>query len=260
MLPLTFQTIHSPYLKRWQSQIDQQIYFRDKVDTARNLWPQKSRTLAIQKIRQELKSVSGVMERCHYCGGAEAHQIEHFRPKAIYPEHTFNWDNMLLACDKCNTSKGERFAICQGSRVLEVVAPSDSNICWQAFPTQPGLLNPRTEDPLMFLHLDLETGVIQPSKPLGSLDYERAKYTIEALKLTNRMALNEARKQALRDYGRLIKEYLCAKQSHISQGIHYQSELQQMTYPVVWAEMKRQHTFHPQLQAIFSQAPEILTW
>lgn len=32
-------------------------------------------------------------------------EVEHFRPKSIYPKHTFDWSNLLPACRKCNGTK-----------------------------------------------------------------------------------------------------------------------------------------------------------
>lgn len=55
--------------------------------------------------------------KCAYC---ESHiavvtygEIEHFRPKSKYPELTFAWNNLLLACDRCNDAghKGNRFPL-----------------------------------------------------------------------------------------------------------------------------------------------------
>ncbi len=39
--------------------------------------------------------------------------IEHFRPKSIYPELTFEWNNLLLSCDICNDigHKGNQFSL-----------------------------------------------------------------------------------------------------------------------------------------------------
>lgn len=34
-------------------------------------------------------------------------EVEHFNPKSIYPEETFQWDNLLPACRKCNGSKDD---------------------------------------------------------------------------------------------------------------------------------------------------------
>lgn len=32
-------------------------------------------------------------------------EIEHYLPKAIYPEETFSWDNLLPSCKRCNLKK-----------------------------------------------------------------------------------------------------------------------------------------------------------
>lgn len=35
--------------------------------------------------------------------------IEHLKPKTIFPKYTFDWDNLHLACGKCNTYKGNKY-------------------------------------------------------------------------------------------------------------------------------------------------------
>jgi uncharacterized protein (TIGR02646 family) len=39
--------------------------------------------------------------------------IEHFKPKGLYPDLTFDWNNLLLSCDICNDAghKGTKFPI-----------------------------------------------------------------------------------------------------------------------------------------------------
>lgn len=32
-------------------------------------------------------------------------EVEHFKPKSIYPEKTFDWENLLPSCRKCNNNK-----------------------------------------------------------------------------------------------------------------------------------------------------------
>ena len=44
-----------------------------------------------------------------YIGAVSYPHIEHFRPKAIYPEKTFDWNNLGLGCQVCNTSKNDSF-------------------------------------------------------------------------------------------------------------------------------------------------------
>ncbi len=52
--------------------------------------------------------------KCGYCESyikhiSDAH-IEHYKPKSRFPELTFDWDNLLLACSKCNsTFKSDKF-------------------------------------------------------------------------------------------------------------------------------------------------------
>ena len=35
--------------------------------------------------------------------------IEHLKPKSKYPELAFQWENLHLACQRCNVEKGDRF-------------------------------------------------------------------------------------------------------------------------------------------------------
>jgi uncharacterized protein (TIGR02646 family) len=53
--------------------------------------------------------------KCAYCESKITHvvygHIEHYRPKSRFPDLTFEWMNLLLACGICNGSeyKGDRF-------------------------------------------------------------------------------------------------------------------------------------------------------
>ena len=53
--------------------------------------------------------------KCGYCESRIEHMsdphIEHYRPKSRFPELTFDWNNLLLACGKCNSIqyKGDKF-------------------------------------------------------------------------------------------------------------------------------------------------------
>ena len=50
---------------------------------------------------------------CCYCegriGAVAFEEIEHRRPKSLYPEYTFEWDNLHLACPRCNRAKGKKW-------------------------------------------------------------------------------------------------------------------------------------------------------
>lgn len=60
---------------------------------------------------------------CCYCEGptgtVEFGHIEHRKPKKKYPEYTYDWDNLHLACTHCNTVKGEKYS--EAAPILDAV-------------------------------------------------------------------------------------------------------------------------------------------
>ncbi|MFQ5637006.1 MAG: retron system putative HNH endonuclease, partial [bacterium] len=66
---------------------------------------------------QQIKETLKIMfhGKCAYCESKITHidygQIDHFKPKSKYPELTFEWTNLLLACGICNgpVYKGNSF-------------------------------------------------------------------------------------------------------------------------------------------------------
>jgi uncharacterized protein (TIGR02646 family) len=50
-------------------------------------------------------------DKCAYCecnpteGGYI--EVDHFKPKSLYPENIFDWDNLLPACARCNKAKSD---------------------------------------------------------------------------------------------------------------------------------------------------------
>jgi len=56
------------------------------------------------------KSTAG---KCMYCESKIEHNsyahVEHIKPKAIFPELEFVWDNLGFCCPVCNTNKGEKY-------------------------------------------------------------------------------------------------------------------------------------------------------
>ena len=89
----------------WLAELDAATTPKAKK-TARNRYRQPS-------VRDALKQLFN--RKCAYCESRFAHtsygHIEHFRPKATFPELTFNWNNLLWACGMCNSAeyKGDRF-------------------------------------------------------------------------------------------------------------------------------------------------------
>lgn len=63
------------------------------------------------------KDIKEALERDYHkkCGYCEAKintvthgHIEHFLPKAVFLDKTHSWENLLLACPKCNVSKSDK--------------------------------------------------------------------------------------------------------------------------------------------------------
>lgn len=108
--------------------------------------------------------------KCAYCESKLEHvtygDVEHISPKATELEAIFQWDNLTLACDVCNTNKGNKF------------------------PNKEGLVDPYNHDPQLRFHI---VGPLIFAVP-GDND---ARYTEITLDL-NRTALLERRKEKIK--------------------------------------------------------------
>lgn len=72
---------------------------------------QKTRPWATDAIKQALTSETA--GKCAYCEAkmlaASYGDIEHIRPKKIFPELVVEWTNLTLACSRCNQAKGAKW-------------------------------------------------------------------------------------------------------------------------------------------------------
>lgn len=111
--------------------------------------------------------------KCAYCETDKYDRhIEHYRPKrGGYYWLAFSWDNLIVACSKCNENKGNKFPLEEGhTRVLFENTPENiANInCLSAqydAIEHPLLLNPEAQDQstldaLHHISFDRETGEI----------------------------------------------------------------------------------------------------
>lgn len=55
---------------------------------------------------------------CGYCekpckrgqpGKPDSGEVDHFRPRSLYPQLTFEWENLVYACHRCNWKKADQF-------------------------------------------------------------------------------------------------------------------------------------------------------
>jgi 5-methylcytosine-specific restriction endonuclease McrA len=83
----------------------------DPRTEARRLWNLQANQ-AFREIREALGKMASGLERCMYCEDSEGTAIEHFWPKATYPERAFDWLNYLIACSQCNSNfKRDQFPL-----------------------------------------------------------------------------------------------------------------------------------------------------
>jgi len=130
-----------------------------------------------------LRRLSGPGERCMFCSGSESSDVEHYRPKAIFPELALGWENLLWSCGICNGAKSNQF-------------PTGADQV---------LINPLGENVWDFFFID-EFGQLTARWSIQHNDqHPRAISTMQIIKL-DRQALQEARQQRLLDLQERVKD------------------------------------------------------
>lgn len=103
-------------------------------------WKSARQTQKLTLVKVQLLQMAGGRQRCMYCSDSAGTDIEHFWPKAVYPERMFRWLNMLLCCTGCGRDcKGSEFPLMNGTPVL---------------------LDPTVDDPWEFLDFSPATGIL----------------------------------------------------------------------------------------------------
>jgi hypothetical protein len=254
-------------LQDWQRQIDLIADYAERVTTAKKQFENRNqkRNATFRAVRVALTEMCSGAQRCVYCEDSAADEVEHIKPKDLYPEEVFVWENYLYACGPCNGSKNSRFAVFSSAEghLIEVARGKNDPIT----PPESGhpvFLNPRKENPLEFMTLDLrDTFWFLPLGEKGSEAFDRADYTIKILGLNEeRPYLPSVRREAYEDYRARLLAYIQSKQEGASEEQLQSliSALRRKGHPTVWAEMKRQHLLIPELRDLFAQAPEALGW
>ena len=161
--------------------------------------------------------------KCAYCetdaGAGAVLRIEHYRPrKGIKGEYhsgyywlTYEWSNLLPACEKCNSSKSNRFPLEPTGKRAAVPVLIEGKLSRADCLADSGVL--RAEKPLM-LHPEID----EPERdmiflPDGTVrgradrDWDRGKRTIEVCRL-DRVELVLARKKVVDRFLARIRELL----------------------------------------------------
>ena len=112
------------------------------------------------------------------------------------------------------------------------------------------------------LFLDLiDTFMFLPALGLSTLEYDRARYTIDLLQL-NREVLLEARREAYGAYRARLAEYreLRDQGTEAEMLRTHAAAIRASAHPTVWHEMRRWHEGLSDLNSLFTDVPEALEW
>lgn len=111
--------------------------------------------------------------KCAFCESKITHvdygQIEHFKPKSLYPDLCFEWNNFLLSCSICNGkgNKGDKFPLAHEGGPF---------------------INPTEENPDDFFRFEYDTVL---KKFVVFPKNDRAKKMLEIIKLNREELANE---------------------------------------------------------------------
>jgi len=258
-----------------QAGIDAEPDYPAMVIAAKNAWDSKlstkSKANAFQTVRQTLAAMCVGPIRCGYCEDSLADEIEHIRPKNFFPQFVFSWENYLFACDPCNGPKGSRYGVMEGDLVREFVRRRGDPIV-PPVGGRSALIDPRIEDPLEFFELDLGGTTPEGIEVPGTFEFlpadaaspsvrARAKFSIEVLGL-NREVMRVARENAFGGFRARLREYVEKKQDGAPVQLLQRLQLDLLSTPhlTVFAEMRRQKSYLPEIEMLFGSAPETEEW
>jgi len=249
-----------------QAEVDAAGAYADRVAEGKRLFELRNTrgNAMFDEVKRTLDRMCSGARRCAYCEDSMADEVEHVRPKDLYPEVVFSWSNYVYACGPCNGSKGSHFAvlIADGAAPVEVSRKPRAPIV-PPIEGEPALIDPRAEDATRLMLLDLrETYLFTPLAAKGTRDHARADYTIRMLRLNLRPELARARREAHVDYVARLRHYQHERDAGASpaQLIELREGVQRRQHPTVWREMQRQRVKLPALRALFAAVPEAVSW
>ena len=151
-------------------------------------WKSARQTKPLKAVVTTLQAMMGPRQRCMYCLDSHGADIEHFRPKAIYPKRMYQWPNLLLCCTECGRFKGNKFPM-SGEQAL--------------------LIDPTREDPWKHLDFDPFTGNITARFDLQLNDWSaKGTATVGVLQLDRREALSAGYLKTLRHLCDIVERAL----------------------------------------------------
>lgn len=228
------------HLRQQQAFIDCQETYEQRVRMSKTKWLQKkksnARKAAFKGIEKTLKKLAiGEPSYCNYCESNIGCSIEHIFPRGLFPHKTFDWNNFLWACKQCNgVYKHAQFQLFKSEYSADTIdlvkdytfvpPPNDDAV----------FINLRTEDPLIYLGLNLSNAHYEPTaKDRQCRAYKKALYTLETLQLNRRKGLLAERMQTINTLEALLDHPQMTKQA-------LGHAISNMKHPTILREIYRQ--------------------
>lgn len=159
------------FINRLQNNSDAKFY-----------WPEYNRKKINKLLMPELEKMT--KNHCSFCdacdlGASSQQTIEHFKPKSIYPENAYAWENLFLCCNACQGFKKEEYS--------------------------KNLLKPDTGDYSFkrYFICDYNNGKLKPNPVAAEEDKERAEITIKLYGL-NEKGRPQIRLRAFKYYSSIL--------------------------------------------------------
>lgn len=106
---------------------------------------------------------------CAYCEGRYKEtsypQIDHFKPKSLYPELMFEYNNMNLACQKCNNAKSNKY---DEKLINPTIDEPDEHLRYKAY--MMCSLDEKGRTTIDILHLNSNESIIEKKKMYNSIN------------------------------------------------------------------------------------------
>lgn len=255
-------------LQRLQARVDAAGSYAEQVAEGKRLFGlhNKRGNRIFDAVKHELNQMCSGEGRCAYCEDSAADEVEHVRPKDLYPQTIFAWSNYIYACGPCNGPKSNHFAvfIARSIKPVEIARKPNARIV-QPRHGKPVFIDPRSEEATKLMILDLQgTFYFCPLATQGTRDHARAAYTINTLRLNARDELRRARRAAYKDYLVHLRHYRDERDRNVptSRLIELREDILRRQHPTVWREMQRQQNNKklPELCALFADVPDAATW
>lgn len=242
-----------------QAEISSIVSFQGRVELAKTRFDGKPKAL-FGRVRTALASALGELVRCGYCEDSCADEVEHVWPKNYFPGRTFDPTNYLFVCGICNPAKNDKFCVLHNGVWVDLPAQRKASGFLSPPSFESRFIDPLTEMPQEFLWLDIveNTLMFVPQHDPGTLEYDRAKFTIDTLRL-NREVLVEMRKDAYAGFRDRIHRYVECKQSGDEEAALSRrlSDLRRTPHQTVRMEMGRQLAIIDPPHPDIAIAPEV---